>query len=159
MLKRISGISNAINAPKTASTAMVAGTSVKFNGSTGFFVNSASADTVALGVVQRTIASTDGDYALNTPVLIDSFDQDQIWECDVTNQGAAITATTPSSVTLQATSVGQYFFVDAAATPVSGSIDVNSGSTTPITSGKIWVCVGYISPSKGLFKVLAQAMI
>lgn len=147
MLKRISGPSNLIPAPKTASTALSNGTVVKFSGSTGFLVQGAAADTIVLGVIQQTIASTDSDYANNTPVLIDTFEPSQVWECDVTNGGAV-----PG--TLAVTSIGQYFKIDAAATPASGSIDSNTGSTTPNSSGTNWVCLGFISVSKGLFRLL-----
>lgn len=147
MLKRISGQSNIIVVPKTASTAMANGSSVKFSGSTGQVVNSAAADTIVLGVIQQTIASSDGDYAKTTPVYVDSFQPDQVFECDVTNGGA-----TPG--TLAATDVGQYFKIDAAATPASASIDSNSRSTTPNSAGTNWACIGFISASKGLFKLL-----
>lgn len=152
MLKRISGISNLVMVPKTASTALPNGTVVKFSGSTGQIIAAAAADTIALGVIQQTISSTDSDYAKTTPVSVDLFNQDQIWECDVTNAGSA-------TGTLAATSVGQYFKIDAAATPVSGSIDSNTAGTTPASSGTNYVCIGFISVSKGLFKVLPQVMV
>lgn len=150
MLKRISGNSNILPFPKTASTVMTAGAAVKLT--SGQIVLGAQADTVSLGIVQQTIATTDGDYAKTTPVLVDMFDTQQVIEADVTNGGAV-----PG--TLASTMVGQYFKLDAAATPASASIDSNTATNTPITSGAIYVCVGFISASKGLFKLLTSAAV
>lgn len=150
MFKRISGPSNLITAPKTASTALGNGTIVKLT--SGQVVQGAAADTAVLGVIQQAIASTDGDYTLTTPVLIDTFEPSQVWECDVTNAGSA-------TGTLAATMVGQYFKIDAAATPAFASIDSNTASNTPASSGTNWVCLGFISASKGLFRLLPQVAV
>lgn len=145
MFKRISGESNIFNLPKTASTVMTAGAAVKL--SSGALVLAAAADAYSLGIVQRTVATTDGDYASTTPTPVDLFQDEAVYECDVTNAGA-------STGTLTTSMVGQYFKVDAAATPASASIDSNTATTT-LGTGASWICVQYISASKGLFKQAA----
>lgn len=150
MLKRISGPSNLATFPKTASTAFVNGSQVKL--SSGALVQAAAADTIVLGVSQQTIASTDGDYAKTTPTEVDLFDQQAVWECDVTNGGA-----TPG--TLTTAMIGQYLKLDAAATPAAASLDSNTASSTPASAGTNWVCIGFISASKGLFKIIPQAAV
>lgn len=150
MLKRISGPSNIQPFPKTASTTFDNGGAVKLT--SGQLVRAAAADTVSLGIVQQTIASTDGDYAKTTMIGVDMFETSQVIEADVTN-GGAVPGTLTSGM------VGHYFKIDAAASPVSASIDSATDTTTPVTGGAIYVCVGFISASKGLFKLLTQAAV
>lgn len=149
MIKRISGEAKIVYIPKTASTALTAGTTVKVT--SGQLVAAAAADAYQLGVIQKTILSTDSDYTSTTPVPVDLFDADALWECDVTNAGAA-----PG--TLTTAMVGEYFKIDASATLVDGSIDSNTATTTA-GSGAGFVLVAFISASKGIFKGVSAFII
>src|ERR1700754_3063243 len=113
MFKRISGTPNLITVPKKASTAFLNGSAVTFDAQTGFIKPLVATDPSVFGMIQQVIASTDGDYASNTPVLVDQSQNDQVWEADVTN-------------TLAATDVGQFFKMGANA----GVIDASTRSGT-----------------------------
>ena len=160
-LKRISGVSNLLMFPKTASTAYAAGSAVTLT-STGFFVALATTSPSVLGVIQQKISSTDGDYANNTPCLIDCGDANTVWEVDVANGGAA----TPFAVT----DIGQFFKMGATASV----IDCNTRSSTAgagfTAQGLVFLCVGFISATttvsdtttgsgKGLFKIMSSSLV
>src|ERR1017187_6466427 len=81
--KRISGQSNLIMVPKKASTAFSVQSFVTFDAATGFIKPLVNTDASVFGVIQQPIASTDADYAKNTPVLVDQGALDQVWEIDV----------------------------------------------------------------------------
>ncbi len=146
--------------PKKASTAFPIGAAVTFDAGTGFIKPLVATDPSVFGVIQQKIASTDGDYASNTPVLVDQGALDQVWECDVSNGGAA----TPFA----ATDVGQFFKMGTTA----DMIDCNTRSSTAgagfTAQGLVFLCVGFISattvPSaagtasgKGLFKIMSMS--
>ena len=156
---RRSGVSNLIEVPKKASVAFPAGSTVTFDGSTGFIKPLVATDPSVFGVIQRTVASTDSDYAKNTPVLVDQGDEDEIWEVDVQNSG---------STAFSATDVGQFFKMGASAS----GIDCQTRSATAgagfTAQGLVFLCVGFISATvltsnsstydgKGLFKIMSSS--
>lgn len=158
--KRISGQSNLIMAPKKASTAFPAGSFVTYDAGTGFIKPLVATDPSVYGVIQQTIASTDADYASNTPVLVDEGALDQVWEIDVSNGGAA----TPFAVT----DIGQFFKMGGTAS----LIDCNTRSSTAgagfTAQGLVFLCVGFIAATtvvsaastasgKGLFKIMSMS--
>lgn len=160
MWKRTSGQPNYINVPKKASVAFPNGTPVTFDAATGFIKPLVATDPSVFGIISQTIASTDGDYANNTPVLVDQSGLDQIWEVDVANGGAA----TPFA----ATDVGQFFKMGGTAAVV----DCNTRSSTAgagfTAQGLVFLCVGFIAATttvsdtstasgKGLFKIMSMS--
>lgn len=157
---RRSGIPNMIQAPKKASTAFPAGSFVTYDAGTGFIKPLVATDPSVFGVIQQTIASTDSDYALNTPVLVDQGDLQSVFEVDVSNGGAA----TPFAVT----DIGQFFKMGGTAS----LIDANTRSSTAgagfTAQGLVFLCVGFISATtvvsaastasgKGLFKIMSMS--
>lgn len=132
---RKSGISNMIMVPKKASVAFPTHSFVTFDAGTGFIKPLVATDPSVFGVIQQKITSTDGDYASNTPVLVDQGALDQIWEIDVANGGAA----TPFA----ATDVGQFFKMGGTASV----IDCNTRSSTAgagfTAQGLVFLCVGF----------------
>lgn len=86
-----------------------------------------------LGVSLKAVAATDSDYASNTKIPVDMVGEQDVFEADVTG-------------TLTTAMVGTYL-------DLSTDLVVNAGAT----SKKVVLCVGYISASKGLFKVTANA--
>lgn len=160
MLKRISGQPNLMLVSKKASTAFPNGSAITFDAATGFVKPLVATDPSVFGVIQQTISSTDGDYASNTPVLVDQGALDQVWEIDVSNGGAA----TPFA----ATDVGQFFKMGGTAS----LIDANTRSSTAgagfTAQGLVFLCVGFISATtvvsaastasgKGLFKIMSMS--
>lgn len=160
MFKRISGISNLMNQPKKASVAFLNGSAITFDAATGFIKPLVATDPSVFGIIQQKIASTDGDYATNTPVLVDQGDLGDVWEVDVSNGGAA----TPFA----ATDIGQFFKMGS--TP--DMIDANTRSSTAgagfTAQGLVFLCVGFISATtvvsaagtasgKGLFKIMSMS--
>lgn len=158
--KRISGQSNLILAPKKASTAFPNASFVTYDAGTGFIKPLVATDPSVFGVIAQTIASTDADYALNTPVYVDQGALDQVWEIDVSNGGAA----TPFA----ATDVGQFFKMGGTAS----GIDANTRSSTAgagfTAQGLVFLCVGFIAATtavsaastytgKGLFKIMSMS--
>lgn len=157
---RKSGQSNLTTPPKKASTAFPNASFVTFDAATGFIKPLVATDPSVFGVIQQTIASTDGDYASNTPVLIDQGALDQEWEIDVANGGAA----TPFA----ATDVGQFFKMGGTASV----IDCNTRSSTAgagfTAQGLVFLCTKFIAatttvsdtstPSgKGVFKIMSMS--
>lgn len=162
MFKRISGTPNLMMAPKKASTAFPNGSAVTYDAGTGFIKPLVATDPSVFGIIQQTIASTDGDYASNTPELVDIGDVSTVWEVDVSNGGAA----TPFA----ATDIGQFFKMGGTAS----LIDCNTRSSTAgagfTAQGLVFLCVGFISattvPSaastasgKGLFKIMSMSVV
>lgn len=112
--------------PKTASTALSNGALVSL--SSGQLIAATSTSSAHVGVLLKPVVSTDSDYASTTflPVAIPS--QDAIFEADATGLTAALVGTTmdlTDSVT------------------VNGAADSHHAVTL----------VGYISATKGLFKI------
>ena len=68
--------------PKAASTAFTANTLVYFN-TTGEVIPADSTSGDHVGIIMKTVASTDSDYASETRVPIDVIRPDDIFEVDV----------------------------------------------------------------------------
>lgn len=145
MFKRISGTPNLIAVPKKASVAFPNGGAVTFDGATGFIKPLVATDPSVFGIIQQKIASTDGDYASNTPVLVDQGDLGSVWEVDgITN-------------TLAATDVGQFFKMGATSDIIDASTRSSTAGAGFTAQGLVFLCVGYISASKGLFKIMSMS--
>lgn len=157
---RLSGQSNLMMVSKKASTAFPTGSFITFDAATGFIKPLVATDPSVFGVIQQKITSTDADYALNTPVLVDQGAIDQVWQVDVANGGAA----TPFA----ATDVGQFFKMGATASV----IDCNTRSSTAgagfTAQGLVFLCVGFVKATTtvsdtttgsgiGLFKIMSMS--
>jgi len=156
---RKSGQSNLIMVTKKASTAFPVQSFVTFDAGTGFIKPLVATDPSVFGIIQQKIASTDSDYASNTPVLVDQAELGQIIEIDVQNGG---------STAFVATDVGQFFKMGGSAS----GIDCNTRSSTAgagfTAQGLVFLCVGFISATvatsntttydgKGLFKIMSMS--
>lgn len=159
MFKRISGVSNLMTQPKKASVAFINGGAITFDSNTGFIKPLVATDPSVFGIIQQVIASTDGDYAKNTPVLVDQGNNQEVWEVDVGNGGATA---------FSATDVGQFFKMGFD----HSGIDCNTRSSTAglgfTAQGLVFLCVGFIKATtltsnsssydgKGLFKIMSQS--
>lgn len=145
MFKRISGVSNLITVPKKASVAFPNGGAVTFDAGTGFIKPLVATDPSVFGIIQQKIASTDGDYASNTPVLVDQSANGELWEVDgITN-------------TLAATDVGQFFKMGATSDIIDASTRSSTAGAGFTAQGLVFICVGFISTTKGLFKIMSQS--
>jgi hypothetical protein len=129
---RISGKPRLQWYPKAASTDFNVGDLVYPNGS-GAIIPADSTSGNHLGVALKAVASTDDDYASTTLVPIDEVGEDDIFEATVTG-------------TLTTAMVGNFY-------DLSNAYTVNVGAT----SKKVVRCVGFISATKGLFKINARA--
>ena len=129
--RRISGSPRLSYWPKKASTAFTYGALVYPDGA-GAVQPAITTSGEHIGVIMQTIASTDSDYASNTKVAIDECGQNDIFEADVTG-------------TLTTAMVGTYM-------DLSTSLVVNAAATAK----KVVLCVGFISATKGLFKITAN---
>jgi hypothetical protein len=112
--------------PKTASTVFSANAIVSTT--SGFLVPGTSTTSSHLGIILKTVASTDADYASQTmvPVLVPS--QDAIFEADAASLTTALVDTVMD---------------------LSDSVTVNGGAN----SHHAVQLVKYISATKGLFKI------
>lgn len=128
---RISGKPRLAWFPKKASTAFTQNALVYPDGS-GAIQPADSTSGEHIGVIQKAVASTDSDYASTTLVPVDECGEDDIFEATVTG-------------TLTSAMVGTY-------RDLSDSVTVNAGAT----SKKVVLCVGFISATKGLFKITAK---
>lgn len=158
--KRSSGQSNCLMVSKKASTAFPVGSFVTFDAATGFIKPLVATDPSVFGVIQQKISSTDADYALNTPVLVDQGALDQLWEIDVANGGAA----TPFA----ATDVGQFFKMGGTASVIDANTRSSTAGAGFTAQGLVFLCVGFISATttvsdtstasgKGLFKIMSMS--
>lgn len=160
MFKRVSGTPNLIQVPKKASVAIPNGSAVTFDAGTGFVKPLVATDPSVFGIIQETVASTDGDYASNTLKSVDQGDLGSIWEVDVSNGGAA----TPFALT----DIGQFFKMGT----TNDMIDANTRSSTAgagfTAQGLVFLCVGLIAATtvvsaagtasgKGLFKIMSMS--
>lgn len=131
-MKLISGKAKLEWLPKAASTAMTYGALAKMDG-TGHVVNGNATSGDHVGIIMRKVLSTDDDYALNTKVPVQMLDPNDIVEADV-------------SGTLTTAMVGNRYDLTAA----GDTVNVAAQSKNVVT------CVGFISATKGLFKVNAM---
>lgn len=87
-----------------------------------------------VGVSLKKVASTDADYATaGVKIPVDVCGEDDVFECDVVG-------------TLTTADLYQFF-------DLQDDLTVNRAAT----SKKVVLCVGYISATKGLFKINARA--
>lgn len=129
--RRISGKPRLEWWPKKASTAFSYGALVYPDGA-GAVQPADSTSGEHIGVIMKAVTSADSDYASTTMVPIDVVGEDDVFEADVTG-------------TLTAAKVGTYM-------DLSDSVTVNAGAT----SKNVVLCVGFISATKGLFKITAR---
>lgn len=116
--------------PKAASQEFTCNTLVYANGS-GYLIPADSTSGDHIGVITQTIASTDADYASTTLVQVMIPKDDAVFEATV-------------SGTLTVAMVGnQYDLTDA------GTVNVAAQAKKVVT------CVGFISTTRGLFKINA----
>jgi len=159
---RISGESNLITIGKKASTAFPIGSFVSLDGTTGFIKPLVDSGPSVFGVIQQRIASTDSDYADNTPVLVDQGNVSQVYEVDVSNGGAA----TPFA----ATDVGQFFKMGGTASVIDANTRSSTAGAGFTAQGLVFLCVGFIKATttvsdasaqtgKGLFKIMSMAQV
>ena len=117
--------------PKKTSTTLTAGSLAQFDGS-GFITICTAAPTRVAGVLTKSVASTDSDYATATVIPLIYPGPDCEFEADVTG-------------TLTTAMLG----VRYAPTSVGSQVDV-ANTTTPVLT-----CMSFISATKGMFKVSA----
>ena len=112
---------------KTASTALTNGCLLAFT--TGYAIAATSSTTNIIGILQKTVAATDSDYASNSfiPVLVPRNGLDSLMLGDVT--GTAV-----------ATDAGSFF-------DLSDSLTVNRAAT----SVKIIFFAKFLSATRGIF--------
>lgn len=132
MITRSSGKPNFEAYPKKASTAFALQSLVYPDGS-GAVQPADSTSGEHIGICQELIASGDSDYATTRKILVDVLGENDIFEADVAG-------------TLTAAMVGTYRDLTDAST-------VNAAGT----SKNVVLCVGFISATKGLFKLSAKA--
>ena len=116
--------------PAATSTAFTANGLVYFNGS-GAIIPADSTSGDHIGVIQKAITSASAEYSVSTPVMVEKAYEDNIYEADVTG-------------TLTTAMVGNQY-------DLSDSVTVNCAAQ----SKKVVTCVGFISATKGLFKINA----
>lgn len=132
MIKRISGHPKLEWLPKAASTAMTYGALGKMDGS-GHVVNGNATSGDHVGIIMRAVLSTDDDYALNSKVPVDFLSPEDVVEADVTG-------------TLTTAMVGNRYDLTSA----GDTVNVGAQAKNVVT------CVGFISATRGLFKVNAM---
>lgn len=133
MFKRISGKARLEWYPKAASTAISYGALIQPDGS-GATIAATSSSLQHLGVSLRAVVSTDADYATaGAKIPLDVIGEDDVFEVDVTG-------------TLTTAMVGTHL-------DLSDSLTVNAAGTSHL----VVLCVGFISATKGLFKVNARS--
>lgn len=128
---RISGKPKVEWWPKKASTAFTYGALVYPDGS-GAIQPADSTSGEHIGVILKTVTSADSDYASTPKVPVDVAGENDVFEATVTG-------------TLTTAMVGTYL-------DLSDSLVVNAAGT----SKKVVLCVGFISATKGLFKITAK---
>lgn len=132
MFLRTSGLPNAQPLPGAASVALVAGGLVTVTA--GALAKSASTDSVVMGISLETRATTDADYAVARPVLVDLVDNRSVLLGDVTG-------------TLTAAMIGQYLKLSSTTGILA---DAATATDTP-AAGLVLLCVGFISATQGYF--------
>lgn len=118
--------------PKVASTAISANALLYADGS-GAVQPADSTSGNHIGVSLRKVTSADADYAETSKIPVMELTPNMVFEATVTG-------------TLTAAKVGTYM-------DLSDSLTVNAAAT----SKNVVLCVGYISATRGLFKITAAA--
>lgn len=139
---RVSGTPNVQPFLKTASSALDANGLVVLT--SGQLVKATTNVPNVLGIAKETIASTDGDYATVRPVLVDMIDMDDVIQADVTG-------------TLTAAMVGDYFNIGDDLHITTTSQAAQSTGATGTTN--LFLCIGFISASLGLFMLASPATV
>ena len=101
MIQRSSGKQNIIYFPKTASTVYTAGSLVYPNGTGGLSINT-SVSNIPIGIIQKTVASTDVDYAIPSKVPVDVIELSDTFTIDTTG-GTASSSTVGNTYNLNST--------------------------------------------------------
>ena len=115
--------------PKAASTVLTYGYLGYFNGS-GYIIDADSTSGDHVGIIMRAVAATDSDYATTgAKIPVDFLSPGDVVEADVTG-------------TLTVAMVGNMYDLSN-----GGTVNVGAQSKNVVT------CVGFISATKGLFKV------
>lgn len=135
MFKRISGQPKTEWYPKAASTAFANGNLVYWNGSGAVIPADATSGQHA-GVILRSVAATDSDYATTAKVPVDCPTPDDIFEVDV------------ETGTFTTSMIGNQYDLVAD----GDAIDVSATSKLVVT------VVGYVSATKALVKINALAV-
>lgn len=128
--RRFRGKTKTMQFPVTVSTEFTAGSIVYMNTSAGTitYAGPTTAGNVMLGVITKTIASTDDDYAVARTVAVEVPVEKYVeWEADVT-------------ASLATTDLGKYL-------DLTNAYTVNPSASTY----DIAFCTQYISTTKGLF--------
>lgn len=134
MFKRISGRPNIEKYPNAISTVYYNGGLVYPNGS-GAVIPADSTSGNHIGVAIEAIPATDARYATAGKIAVDVIDDNDIFEADVTG-------------TLTTAMVGTYL-------DLSTSVLVNAAASAKDAV----LCVGFISATKGLFKINSRATV
>lgn len=125
-MKWVKGRTKLVFLPKAASTAFTKNTLVYFDGS-GAIIPADSTSGDHIGMILKTVVSTDADYALNTLVPVEVPEDKQCeFEADATSLTAALVGTTMD---------------------ISDAATVNGGATAK----KVVTLTKYISATKGRF--------
>lgn len=128
--KRVSGEHKVEWYPKTASTAFTLGGLVDF--ASGYLTPADASSTIHVGIMLRSVASTDDDYADTNEVPLDVPGPNDVFEVDVS-------AGTPA----QATHVGNTYDLDS----TGSKVDLTATSVTVVR------VVGIVSSTKVLVKI------
>jgi len=132
MIKRVSGCPNIERWPVATSQAYVNNSLLYANGS-GAVIPADSTSGNHIGICKEELTSSDARYTTGGKIHVDVMDDNDIFEADVYG-------------TLTTAMVGNFYDLTDADT-------VNVGAT----SKKVVLCVGYISATKGLFKLNSRA--
>lgn len=132
MFKRVSGCENIEKYPNAISNAYSNNALVYPDGS-GAVIPADATSGNHIGITKESINSSDPRYSVAGKIHVDVLDDNDIFEADVTG-------------TLTTAMVGTYL-------DLSDSLTVNAGAT----SKQVVLCVGYISATKGLFKINSRA--
>lgn len=132
MIKRVSGCPNIERFTNAISTVYLNNALVYANG-TGAVIPADSTSGDHIGITKEAIPATDARYATAGKISVDVIDDNDIFEADVDG-------------TLTTAMVGNFY-------DLTDSANVNVAAT----SKKVVLCVGYISATRGLFKINARA--
>jgi hypothetical protein len=131
--------------PKTASTAYAFGDAVEILSTVagaGTLAKVTSSTTRVLGLIQRTVASTDSDYATTAevPVLVGDVDAEYLFDVSTgsaatTDIGEMIDFDDENSVDVAAYTTGQILVTRViSATQVAGKLNKGFGKEIPVTA-------------------------
>lgn len=131
MFKRVSGCPNIEKYPNVVSTEYKNGALV-YSNSSGAVIPADSTSGNHIGITIEKISTTDPRYAVAGKIAVDVLDDNDIFEADATGLTNAMVGT----------------YVD-----LTDSVKVNGAATSKL----VVLMVGYISATKGLFKINSRA--